>query len=210
MDKIDELIDKVQQGSKFFAIPQMGEIALACRNRGKLKSFIETGTLGGATSCWASQHFDYVYTIEKHAGFQRGNVKRLGHIPNIRFITGDSRTALAPILTQVDAPSLLWLDAHFVGDYEYGRKVKDECPLREELTAIVVSGEPHFVFIDDAHFFTGQTNLELDISQWPDLDEIKSILSEWHVVLVKEWNVILCIPKEYKQVLGVIRNMRRK
>lgn len=206
---MENLIDKVQQKSIFFALPKMGQIALACRDTGNVKTFIETGTLGGATSCWASQHFNQVYTIEKHAGFQAGNVKRLGHVPNIRFLTGDSRTALQPLLEQVASPSLLWLDAHFTGDYEYGRKTKDECPLREELAAVVASGEPHFVFIDDAHFFTGKTNLELDVKQWPNLNEIKDTLSNWEVILAKG-SVILCIPKEHKGLFKTIKKIQEE
>jgi len=203
---VDKLIAQTQEKSIFFAIPKMGQIALACRDAGNIKTFIETGTLGGATSCWASQHFDYVYTIEKHAGFQEGNVRRLGHIPNVRFLTGDSRTVLAEVLVKV-GPSILWLDAHFVGDYEYGRRTKDECPLREELLAIVASKQPHCIFIDDAQFFTGKTTLKLDASQWPDLNEIKSILSEWNVIL-KGWSVILAIPKGNTQLLKTIKKIQ--
>ena len=203
----DNIIANVQK-SIFSVIPQMGEIALACRNAGNIKTFVETGTLGGATSCWASQHFEHVYTIEKHVGFQKGNIRRLGHIPNITFITGDSRIILAPVLAAIVHPSLLWLDAHFTGDYEYGRKTHDECPLREELVAVVASDKRHCVFIDDVHFFTRKTNLELDITQWPNLDEIKDTLSDWNIVLVEDWSVILAIPKEYKRLLKVIKEIR--
>lgn len=204
---MDNLVTKTLEKSIFFAIPKIGQIALACRDTGNIKTFIETGTLGGATSCWASQHFDNVYTIEKHAGFQEGNIGRLGHIPNVRFLTGDSRTVLAEVLAKV-GPSLLWLDAHFVGDYEYGRRTKDECPLREELSAVVASKESHFVFIDDAHFFTGHANLELDVAQWPNLNEIKNTLSKWDVILAREWSVILAIPKGNTQLLKIIKKIQ--
>jgi len=145
-------------------------------------TFIETGTGNGDTAAWAADLFDNVYTIEARLSKHNHAALKYGDIYNVDFLLGDSRTMLPLILEGLTEPCAFWLDAHFVGNREIAYQLNDECPLREELTAIVEHSWKyqlrHLIFIDDAALFTGDFTYpdpRHDISQWPSLEEILSL-----------------------------------
>lgn len=116
--------------------------------------FIETGTAQAFTATRASMDYEKVYTIELDFGFYLNAVKKFAHSTSIFPIYGDSAEVLPALLSVLDEPCVILLDAHYVGS---GARGESDTPVREELEAIFPSGRqrhlPHVVLIDDARLF---------------------------------------------------------
>ena len=162
------------------------EKALALRDRYGLKAFVETGTYKGGTCTLVAPHFERVITIEgDRARFERTSTqfdKR--QFPGLSFWYGDSRAVLARALTDLDQPCLLWLDAHWCGTGASDSN-GDECPLREELAAVLASkfAAQHVILIDDARLFTAPPPYPHNPAQWPTYAEIEAILAPRRLVI---------------------------
>ena len=178
--------------TKFIAKPELASLSIKFRDEHNISIFIETGTLGGQTTRWASEHFDTVYTIEKNPVTAKNAKKKLADCTNIVTICGDSRQELPKLLKSIgNKVALLFLDAHLTGP-----GATDECALREELRALVKYPQ-HYIFIDDAGWFvTGKPPAAVDDKQWLEYAEIEKILKDWDISLWRGVNVITAIPKE--------------
>jgi hypothetical protein len=161
------------------------ELGLALRDTYNLDTFIETGTYRAYTSSWASGQFKNVITIEADEGLHKRAQMSHKDKKNIKFILGDSATELAKVLKRRKKPALIWLDAHWC---KSGDSPRPECPLREELQAILESGVEHFILIDDARLFENPPN-----EQWPTLEEINKSLPDFYTSEI--WNdAIIAFP----------------
>ncbi|MGL5080822.1 MAG: FkbM family methyltransferase [Microcoleaceae cyanobacterium] len=167
-----------------------------------LKNFIETGTYHGETAWWASQRFQRVITIERSEIIYKHVQAKYSHIENIEFLEGDTRSQLDRIVPSLNSPSLFWLDAHWSGGETYGEG--DECPLLKEIEIINRSNCEHFIFIDDARFFTSPPVKPHKIEHWPDLTTVLNLLnssaSERYIVILDD--VIIAVPHQAKQILA--------
>lgn len=154
--------------------------ALRLRSDYHLKAFIETGTYKMGSTMLAQPYFERIITIEGYEPRYRKNMAQInGNAPrNVEFWFGDSRTELAKALTAVDCPALLWLDAHWCGNTEESFRRGDECPLREELAAVLASkyADRHVIMIDDARLFKGELPANHNPAQWMSFGEIKRVL----------------------------------
>ena len=76
---------------------------------------------------------------------------------------------LGQLIHEIDRPALFWLDGH----YSHGITAKGdkECPVPEELEAILKSPLPHAILIDDARLFNGTHD-------YPTLEQIKDMLNK--------------------------------
>lgn len=178
-------------------IPQ--DMALKLRNKFNLRYFVETGTLAGATAIWASPHFDRVITIELDPEQRKRamvNAAARCWRDNIEFILGDSRDKLLPALAGLDAPALIWLDAHWGPDLGYKRPEAGECPILAELAQIKNCKFRHVVLIDDARLFTGNARERHNPSHWPTLEAIRAELagSPYVISHLKALDCFLCQP----------------
>ncbi len=79
-------------GNIRLGIPQ--EIVLFLKEISRIDLFIETGTFQGLTTCWASDHFGSVKTIEFSKDIYINTKSKYSHLLNIEFIFGDSRKKL--------------------------------------------------------------------------------------------------------------------
>lgn len=182
-------------GSIQLGVPESA--VLEFKERYHLQTFIETGTYKGGTAAWAAGHFERVITIEANEKRFHGAAQRLCNLhPNIRFILGDSRVALKRELNGIHEPVLLWLDAHWVGDQGAKDSQGDECPLAEELDAILAW--EHYaesvILIDDARLFTAPPPYPHDPAQWLTYDQITARLTPHYRVWIDE-DVIFGVPK---------------
>ena len=91
------------------------EKTLALRDQYDVHAFIETGTFKMGTTLLVQPYFDRIITIEAYFPRWQNNLAKLGNeVPsNTAFWFGDSRALLAEALDEIDAPCLLWLDAHW-------------------------------------------------------------------------------------------------
>lgn len=136
---------------------------------------IESGTCRGNGSRALSKNFKQVITIElSEELYCRAKNRLTEDFPNIEFINGNSASVLTKILPTLSAskPTFFFLDAHWSGDSSvdwscsewkgYGVDTahlgqkdsvpssKEQCPLEEELRAIVANClGPAFLLIDD-------------------------------------------------------------
>lgn len=175
----------------------MGEVRLGIdirkvlelRDRFGLTAFIETGTYKMGSTMLAQPFFERIITIEGYRPRFEKNVASLTTPPeNVEFWYGDSRTELAKALRQVGRPALLWLDAHWCGNSTHAFAVGDECPLREELEAVLASqyARQHVLMIDDARLFAQGQLGSHNPDQWMTYAEIEQMLAPRRLMIVED------------------------
>jgi hypothetical protein len=183
------------------------ELVLWLRDCFGCRTFVETGTNKGETAVWAADNFDQVFTIEAYEPLYREAVETFGNRANIRFLEGDSRHHIRSILGSLAEPAVFWLDAHWCGEYTFGRS--DECPLVGELEALNASKVQHVVLIDDARLFLAPPPAPHDASHWPDIAEICHLMtahSTRRYIAVHD-DVIICVADSGRgKVIEFLRN----
>lgn len=152
------------------------------RDRYGLRAFVETGTYKAGSTLLAAPHFEWVYTIEGDRQRFEKTVAGLGNKrpANVTFVSGDSRHELARVLATIGQPALIYLDAHWCGgSAESAYALGDECPLRQELQAVLTSvyADQHVIMIDDARLFIAPPPYPHDPRQWPRFAEIEGLLA---------------------------------
>lgn len=176
------------------------EWILKFRDEYELNTFVETGTAYGYTAEWASKHFDRVITIEKSLALHEKAVQRFGARTNIEFVLGDSRAALARIVSGLTEPAVFWLDAHWDGDGTSSGQ-DDPCPLVEELRQVGGGPVPHFLFIDDARLLCSPPPLPHEPHAWPTIDEViealRATMTRPYIVIFED--VVVAVPDYARQ-----------
>lgn len=126
-----------------------------------LKTFVETGTRGGAALLALKDCFDKMYSVEIIEPAYRKVARKLAKYGHIRLYLGDSAKVLPEILKHVKKPTLFWLDAHD------GRK---STPIMKELSIILSHDLLHHVLvIDDSRYFGTE-------KAYPSKEEIESLV----------------------------------
>jgi len=130
------------------------EMITKYRNKHDLRILIETGTYLG-DMVWAQRNnFDEIYSIELSKEFAEQAMKRFRKNTHIKIIQGDSGKIMTTLIKDIHQKALFWLDGHYsAGNTARGDK---DCPILEEVKAILSSGIEHVLLIDDARCFTGQ------------------------------------------------------
>jgi hypothetical protein len=129
---------------------------------------IETGTYMGDMVEMCRHTFKKVYSIELSEKLYKRAKKRFKNMPEVELLCGDSGFKLPEILSKVNQPCLFWLDGHYSGGIT--AKADLECPVREELQAILNHPYNHVVLIDDARLFNGTHD-------YPTIEEIENIIA---------------------------------
>lgn len=174
------------------------KLALKLANEANIDTFIETGTYKGNTARWAAGNFDYVTTIEAYKPrYQKTKAGLKDRYPSIKFCLGDSRTRLLSERQRAKRESvMLWLDAHWCGNYEKSQGTDGECPLIDELKHVGIND---IVMIDDARLFVNPPPRPHDPGQWPTYQEIKNMLPGRYIRIVGD--VIVAVPRRYAYVV---------
>lgn len=117
--------------------------------------FIETGTAGGRTVDTALQvGFDMVITIELNDGFYRMAAQRFLFDHRVRCLHGDSGLIIQDVMSVLDQPAVVLLDAHFThGEDDVRSDDFGDTPVVTELEHVVLHPIKHYVLIDDARLF---------------------------------------------------------
>ena len=150
---------------------------------------VETGTFLGDMVEAQKQHFRQVYSIELSKKLYSRAIKRFKDQPNIVLLQGDSGVRLKEITTQLKEPALFWLDGHYSGGITaMGDK---ECPVREELAAILPDTKGHVILIDDARLFNGTHD-------YPTMQELQSIVDKYggRYYIENADDIIRLLPKD--------------
>ena len=134
-----------------------------------LKILVETGTYLGDMVEAQRSYFEKIYSIELSKKLFRRATTRFKAYSHINIMNGDSGIVLNKLLPEIDKPALFWLDGHYSGGIT--AKAEKECPVPEELAAILKSDFYHIILIDDARLFNGTHD-------YPTLDQIKKIFEK--------------------------------
>jgi len=128
---------------------------------------VETGTYLGEMVEAQRDHFKKIYSIELSKKlFNRARKRFKDHL-HVKILQGDSGTVLNTLINEIGTPALFWLDGHYSeGITAKGEK---ECPVPEELNAILKSSLPHIILIDDAQLFNGTHD-------YPTIEQIIEII----------------------------------
>lgn len=181
-------------------------LVLSLRDALGATTFIETGTFRGATAEWASRHFAVVHSIELGENLYRETSLRLAYLTNLHLHLGDTRTILPGLLGKLDAPAVLWLDAHWSGGKTSGEG--DQCPLLDEIAIADAAPQPMAVLVDDARLFLSAPPAPLNLDDWPDMTDVVEKLSRdrERYVSVSE-DVLIAVPASCRGV--VVEHCRR-
>jgi hypothetical protein len=143
-------------------------------NKFQIKTFVETGTYFGDMVDGVKRLFETIYSIELDKGLYKQAQSRFEGEKNIHLIRGDSSVELQKIITEIETPTLFWLDGHFSGGVT--ARGDKSTPILEELECIL--GHPiegHVILIDDARCYTGRNDFppvaelrEMIQSKWPE------------------------------------------
>ncbi len=115
---------------------------------------IETGTFLGDMVEAQRNNFTKIYSIELQPSLAEKARERFKSVSHVEILQGDSGKLLRTILNELKEPAIFWLDAHYSGGLT--AKGGSECPIYEELDAILEKKEKHVLLIDDAQYFNGQ------------------------------------------------------
>lgn len=111
--------------------------------------FVETGTAIGDIPARLHDEFESVVTIEFAEDYYLSAMNRLMGFPRVRVLRGDSGKLLGPVLAALDAPCVIWLDAHEIADDGFAA-------MANEMVAIAHSPHMHVVLVDDARLCSGR------------------------------------------------------
>ncbi len=129
--------------------------ALDLARKFNLKFFVETGTLVGSTTKWASVHFSQVTTIECSKEYAEIAIRNLKMCDNVKIILSKSELVLYEVLMSTHGLALVWLDAHWSRDLKYQRP-EVICPVLDEIKCVRTDGRNHVIMVDDVRLFNGK------------------------------------------------------
>lgn len=135
-----------------------------------LHTLIETGTYLGDMVFAMQDRFDTIISIELSERFYQKAVRRFKGFKQVTLLQGDSGLVLQQTVPQLSGAALFWLDGHYSGGLT--AKGEKECPVYEELAAILASSYPHVLLIDDARLFVGKND-------YPTLEELTAFIHRY-------------------------------
>jgi hypothetical protein len=181
--------------------PPVSNLALALAQAGGLKQFVETGTFQGDSLNWASRISSGFGPSKSARKYQAEAKAKVGPLPNVEFVLGNSADQLGRICSALTGPALFWLDAH-AGAGFFG--AADNCPLLAELeTCLVKARADHCILIDDARAFVAPPPPPFDHRKWPSLDEVIAVVLRrggYHVAVISD--VMTVVPVALRDVVA--------
>lgn len=120
-------------------------------------TFVETGTKEGWMIEMVANRFEKIYSIELDESLYQRAREHFKNEKHIKLLHGDSAIEIRKILSEINEPTLFWLDAHNSGMITAGNS-----PIIRELEAIFTHPiKNHTVLIDDARHFDLKTISEM-------------------------------------------------
>ena len=173
-----QLAKKYRRWEKDGAVPPMPHlgkqhVVIDYIQRHQINLFIETGTYKGRMVYAVMPYVEEIYSIELDEALFREARKRFAGYPNIHILQGQSGQVLPDVLSGIDEPCLLWLDAHWSGGTT--AKSELETPIMQELACILSNkrAENDIILIDDASLFTGKND-------YPALESLKEYVLSFY------------------------------
>jgi hypothetical protein len=109
-------------------MPNLNFRKLNCK---KPSVYIETGAYLGNGIKQVLDNYDTIHSIELSDKWYTYNVKQFESVENVKIHYGDSKSVLPNLLSKINEPVVVFLDAHYSGGTTaFG---KEETPLLSEL-----------------------------------------------------------------------------
>jgi hypothetical protein len=125
-----------------------------------IKIFIETGSADGdGIDSALNAGFEKIISIELNPILYEKCKNRFKNNSNVELFCGSSEVLLPTILSKINEPFLLWLDAHFSGGEYIGELMNHYLP--KEMSCILpysVKFNNSVIMIDDMNFFKNDLN----------------------------------------------------
>jgi hypothetical protein len=152
---------------------------------------VETGTFKGDMVEAQKRVFDEIYSIELSRELFEDAKRRFAFERNVHILHGDSGVLLHTLVKGLKGPAIFWLDGHYSDETTAMGNV--ECPVLNELEAILNTDWNHIILIDDARDFNGTHD-------YPSVEELrKYVESKTRDYVVQEKHGILrVVPKSTK------------
>jgi hypothetical protein len=176
-------------------------LAERLRDRLGIRDFVETGTYRGGTVRIMSPRFERIHTVELQPAIYEATKERLSNLTNVDFRLGDTEAHLPDILSRLNGPALIWLDAHWSAG-ETG-KTDTQCPLLRELAIVYGTRSDHVVMIDDARLFMAPAPPPMKPEDWPSLAQIEAFLARQQPAPFAKvvGDVIVAVPSAVRDVV---------
>jgi hypothetical protein len=143
----------------------------------KLDVFVETGTFLGDTVEYFRNKYKQVYSVELSEELAAKATKRFSEAANVRIIQGDSGIVLEKLVTEIDRPTLYWLDGHYSSEFFLGdtyiktARTEKDTPIVKELEVLLHDTHQHVILIDDARLFSGR-------GDYPKISAIRKMVDQ--------------------------------
>lgn len=144
--------------------------------------FLETGTFEGNTVQWAidHNHFEKFYSVELDDGRYESCRSRFSTDDRVQILHGNTVDVLEGIVSQINQPTLIYLDAHPMG-YDF--------PIIEESNIIIskfYNLDNLVVCIDDERLFSEELKEETR-KIWAEHGFVDSYVDDSMIFCRKHW-----------------------
>lgn len=111
------------------------------------RQYIETGTYLGDGVKGVLGHYETIHSIELSEKWFNYNVEQFKNNQQVKIHHGDSKKVLPELLSNINEPVTIFLDAHYSGMYtEFG---EEETPLLKELDILRKRPYDDIIIVDD-------------------------------------------------------------
>ncbi len=180
------------------------------RDKLELARAVETGTFHGTGTNTLAAVFPRVVTIELSPDLHERARKRFADQPHVELLLGDSGRELSRVVDR-DTPTLYFLDGHWSGgETAHGDA---ECPVLDELEALVRGNPDDCILVDDARLFVDPPPPPHQRSEWPSIEELLGrirAIHPGHYVVVVDDQIVAVPGRARGTVKAWQRNVRSR
>lgn len=158
----------------------------------KTNHYIETGTYRGAGIKQVLIHYPHIHSIELSEKWYNFNVKQFEKNKNVKIYNGDSKKVLPELLSKINEPVTIFLDAHYSGGPT--ALGEEEVPLLYELEILKKRKYDDIIIIDDCRLLgkTGKCGCGIDHPIYPTMTyDWRDVTENKIIELMKEKYIIL-------------------
>ena len=128
-------------------MPNLTKTFYNSTNTTKHSHYIETGTYLGEGIKSVLTNYENIHSIELSEKWYNYNVDQFKQHQNVKMHLGDSKKILPELLSTINEPVTIYLDAHYSGgETAFG---DEECPLLFELELLKTREYDDIIIIDD-------------------------------------------------------------
>jgi len=136
-------------------------------------------------------NYPHIHSIELSERWYHYNVEQFQYDPHVKIYLGDSKKILPELLSTLNEPVTVYLDAHYSGGTT--ARGEEEVPLLAELEILKHRPYPDIIIVDDGRLFGTSGNCgKSDNPYYPEMTYNWSDITEDKIIrLMKEEYILL-------------------